>query len=54
MWTEVPNIQPFFFLRDYPKWLSKCKVDTQNMVTLYKKHPNYLEEPEPKKSMMLH
>jgi hypothetical protein len=47
-WTEVPYIQLFFFLRDHPKWLSKCRLDTQTMVTLYKKPPNSLEEPEPK------
>jgi hypothetical protein len=47
-WTEVPYIQLFFFLRAYPKWLSKCRLDTQTMVTLYKKPPNSLEEPEPK------
>jgi hypothetical protein len=46
---EVPYIQLFFFLRDHPKWLSKCRLDTQTMVTLYKKLPNSLEEPEPKK-----
>jgi hypothetical protein len=53
-WTEVPYIQLFFFLRDHPKWLSKCRVDTQTMVTLYKKPSNSLEEPEPKNHLMPH
>jgi hypothetical protein len=48
-WTEVLYIQLFFFLRDHRKWLSKCRLDTQTMVTLYKKPPNSLKEPEPKK-----
>jgi hypothetical protein len=48
-WTEVPYIQLFFYLRDHPKWLSKCRLDTQTMVTLYKKPPKSLGEPEPKK-----
>jgi hypothetical protein len=47
-WTEVPYIQLFFFLRDHPKWLSKCRLDIQTTMTLYKKPPNSLEEPEPK------
>jgi hypothetical protein len=47
-WIKVPYIQLFFFLRDHPKWLSKCELDIQTMVTLYKKPPNSLEEPEPK------
>jgi hypothetical protein len=48
-WTEVPYIQLFFFLRDHPKWLSKCRLDTQTVVTYYKKPLNSFEEPEPKK-----
>jgi hypothetical protein len=48
-WTEDPYIQLFFFLRDHTKWLSKCRLDIQTMVTFYKKFPNSLEEPEPKK-----
>jgi hypothetical protein len=39
-WTKVPYIQIFFFLRDHPKWLSKCRLDTQTMVTLYKMTPD--------------
>jgi hypothetical protein len=45
-WTEVPYVQVFFFLRDHPEWLSKCRLDTQTMVTLCKKPPNSLEEPK--------
>jgi hypothetical protein len=48
-WTEVSYIQLFFFLRDRAKWLSKCRIDTQTMVTLFIKLPNSLEEPELKK-----
>jgi hypothetical protein len=44
-WTEVPYIQLFFFLRDHPKWLSNCRLDTQTMLNLYRKPPNSLEEP---------
>jgi hypothetical protein len=42
-WTKVPYIQLFFFLRDHPEWLNKCRLDTQTMVTLCKKPPNSLE-----------
>jgi hypothetical protein len=48
-WTEVPHIQCFFFLRDHREWLSKRRLDTQTIVTLYRKPPNSLEEPEPHK-----
>jgi hypothetical protein len=50
-WTEVPYVQLFFFLRDHPEWLSKCRLDTQTMVTLCKKPPKSLE---PKMHLMLH
>jgi hypothetical protein len=53
-WTDIPYVQLFFFLRDHPKWLSKCRLDTQTMVTLYKKPPNSLEETEPKKPSNAH
>jgi hypothetical protein len=33
-WTEVPHVQLLFFLKYHPKWLSKCRLDTQIMVTL--------------------
>jgi hypothetical protein len=46
-WTEVPYIQLFFFLRDHPEWLNKCRLDTQTMVTLCKKPPNSLEPKNP-------
>jgi hypothetical protein len=46
-WTEVPYVQLFFFLRDHPKWLNKCRLDTQTMVTLCKKTPNSLEPKNP-------
>jgi hypothetical protein len=36
-WNEVPYIQLFFFLRDHPKLLRICRLDTQTMVTLHKK-----------------
>jgi hypothetical protein len=52
-WTEVAYIQLFFFLREHSKCLSKCRLETQTMVTLYKKPPNSLEEPEPKKKKKL-
>jgi hypothetical protein len=42
--TEVPYVQLFFFLRDHPGWLKKCRIDTQTMVTLCKKPPNSLEQ----------
>jgi hypothetical protein len=42
-WTEVPHIKLLFFLKDNPKWLSKCRLDTQTMVAPYKKPPNSLE-----------
>jgi hypothetical protein len=45
-WSKVPYVQLFFFLRDYPEWLNKCRVDTQTMVTLCKKSPNSPEEPK--------
>jgi hypothetical protein len=35
-WIEVLCVQLFFFLRDHPEWLSKCRLDTQTMVTLAK------------------
>jgi hypothetical protein len=47
-WTEVPYIQLFFFLRDHPKWLSKCRLHTQIIESLYRNPPNSLEEAEPK------
>jgi hypothetical protein len=47
-WTEVPYAQLFFFLRDHSEWLSKFRLDTQTMVTLCKKPPDSLEEPDPK------
>jgi hypothetical protein len=46
-WTEVPYVQLFFFLRYHPEWLSKCKLDTQTMVTLCKKTPNAFEPKNP-------
>jgi hypothetical protein len=46
-WTEVPYVQLFFFLRDHPEWLSKCRLDTQTMVTLCKKPPKSLEPKNP-------
>jgi hypothetical protein len=46
-WTKVPYGQLFFFLRDHPKWLNKCRLDTQTMVTLCKKLPNFLEPKNP-------
>jgi hypothetical protein len=46
-WTKVPYIQMFFFLRDHPERLSKCRLDTQTMVTLCKKPPNSLELKNP-------
>jgi hypothetical protein len=46
-WTEVPYVQLFFFLRDHPEWLNKCRLDTQTMVTLCKKPPNSLEPKNP-------
>jgi hypothetical protein len=48
-WTEILYIQLFFFLRDHQEWLSKCRLDTQTMVNLYRKPLNSLEEPEPEK-----
>jgi hypothetical protein len=46
-WIEVPYVQLFFFLRDHPEWLNKCRLDTQTMVTLFKKPPNSLEPKNP-------
>jgi hypothetical protein len=46
-WTEVTYIQLFFFPRDHPEWLNKCRLDTQTMVTLCKKLPNSLEPKNP-------
>jgi hypothetical protein len=46
-WTEVPYVQLYFFLRDHPEWLNKCRLDTQTMVTLCKKPPNSLEPKNP-------
>jgi hypothetical protein len=37
----------FFFLRDHPECLNKCRLDTQIMVTLSKKPPNSLEPKNP-------
>jgi hypothetical protein len=28
-WTQIPYIKLFFFLRDHPEWLNKCRLDTQ-------------------------
>jgi hypothetical protein len=49
-WTEGPYIQLFFFLRNHPKWLSKCRLDIQTMVTLYKKPQTPLRNQNLKKS----
>jgi hypothetical protein len=46
-WTEVPYVQLFFVLRDYPEWLSKCRLNTQTILTLCKKPPNFLEPKTP-------
>jgi hypothetical protein len=46
-WTKVPYVQLFFFLRDHPDWLNKCRLHTQTMVTLCKKPPNSLEPKTP-------
>jgi hypothetical protein len=46
-WSEVLYNQLFFFLRHHPKWLNKCRLDTQTMVTLCKKPPNSLEPKNP-------
>jgi hypothetical protein len=46
-WTEVPHVQMFFFLKDHPEWLNKCRLDTQTMVTLCKNIPNSLESKNP-------
>jgi hypothetical protein len=48
-WTNVPYIQLFFFLRDHPERLCKCRIDSEIMGTLCKTPPNSLEEVEPKK-----
>jgi hypothetical protein len=36
-WAEVPYSQLFFFLRDHPEWLNKCRLDAQTIVTFCKK-----------------
>jgi hypothetical protein len=46
-WTKVPYVQLFFFLKDHPEWLNKCRLDTQTMVTFCKKTPNSLEPKNP-------
>jgi hypothetical protein len=46
-WTKFPYIQLFFFLRDHPEWMSKCRLDIQTMVILGKKPPNSLEPKNP-------
>jgi hypothetical protein len=51
-WTEVPYIQLFFFLRDHPRWLSKCRVDTQTMVTLTKSPQTPLRNQNQKHHLM--
>jgi hypothetical protein len=51
-WIEVPCVQLFFFLRDHPEWLNKCRLDTQTMVTLCKKPPDSIYEQEPKNHLM--
>jgi hypothetical protein len=38
-WTEVPYVQLFFFRRDHPEWLNKCRIDTNTMVILSRKAP---------------
>jgi hypothetical protein len=48
-WIEAPYVQLSFFLRDHPEWLSKCRLHTQTLVTLCKKSPGSLEEPDPEK-----
>jgi hypothetical protein len=45
--TKVPYVKLIFFLRDHPEWLNKCRLDTQAMVTLCKKPPNFLEPKKP-------
>jgi hypothetical protein len=42
-WTKVPYVLLFFLLKDQPKWLSKCRLDIQTMVTLSKMPSNSLE-----------
>jgi hypothetical protein len=42
-WTEVPYVHLFFFLRDHPEWLRKCRLHTKTMLTLCKKPPNSLQ-----------
>jgi hypothetical protein len=42
----LESSQLFFFLCDHPEWLSKCRPNTQTMVTLCKKPTNSLEEPK--------
>jgi hypothetical protein len=53
-WTEVPYIQLFFFLRDHPEWLSKCRLDTQTMVTVCKKSQTLLRNQNQNNHLMLH
>jgi hypothetical protein len=53
-WNEVPYIQLFFFLKDYPECLNKCRLDTQTLVTLCKNPPILLEQQQKKTHLMLH
>jgi hypothetical protein len=50
-WT---NVQVFFFLRDHPEWLSKCRLDTQTMITLCKKKKPQTPLRNQKTHLMLH
>jgi hypothetical protein len=33
-WMEVPYVQLFFYLWDYPKWIKDCKLDSQTLAIL--------------------
>jgi hypothetical protein len=35
-WTEVPYIQLFFYLQDYPEWLHNCYLGTQTLAIICK------------------
>lgn len=48
-WTEVPYVQLFLYLRDYPKEMEECKLNSQTLVVV---HSRVIPEP-PKKGWIL-
>jgi hypothetical protein len=50
-WMEVPYVQLFFYLWDYPKWIKDCKLDSQTLAILCRRpssgSPDFPEQQDP-------